>query len=137
MRSGVVQYALSHPLEWQTGAVEGLDYWAFDPDSSRQISVRVERSVGTTDIDEYGSNLTMFDATIDSRGIVFPGRARPSYRIDYTTIGRTTGSSLRGSMLITLSGSDAISVTVVGDAEEREATKAMADEIFLRFRVHS
>ena len=132
MRSGVVQYALSHPLEWQDGAVSGLDYWAFDPDSSRQISVRVERSVGATDIDEYGSNLTMFDATIDSRGIVFPGRTRPSYRIDYTTI----GSSHRGSMLITLSGSDAISVTVVGDAEEWEATKAVADEIFLRFRVH-
>ena len=135
MRSGVVQYTLSHPLEWQDGAVEGLDYWAFDPDSSRQVSVRVERLVGTTDIDEYGSNLTV-DATINSRGIVFPGRTRPSYRIDYTTIDRTTGSSHRGSMLITLSGSDAISVTVVGDAEEWEATKAVADEIFLRFRVH-
>ena len=135
MRSGVVQYTLSHPLEWQDGVVEGLDYWAFDPGSSSQVSVRVERSVGATDIDEYGSNLTMFDATIDSRGIVFPGRTRPSYRIDYTTIDRTMGSSLRGSMLITLSGSDAISVIVVGDAEEWEATKAMADEIFLRFRV--
>ena len=133
MRSGVVQYTLSHPLEWQDGAVEGLDYWAFDPDSSRQISVRVERFVGTTDIDEYGSNLTMFDATIDSRGIVFPDRTRPSYRIDYTTI----EGAHRGSMLITLSGSDAVSVTVVGDAEEWEATKAMADEIFLRFVVHS
>lgn len=132
MRSGVVQYALSHPPEWQDGAVIGLDYWAFDPGSSRQISVRVERSVGATDIDEYGSNLTMFDATIDSRGIVFPERTRPSYRIDYTTI----GSSHRGSMLITLSGSDAVSVIVVGDAEEWEATKAMVDEIFLRFRVH-
>ncbi len=131
MRSGVVQYALSHPLEWQVGAVSGLDYWAFDPGSSRQVSVRVERFVGAADIDEYGSNLTL-DATIDSRGIVFPGRTRPSYRIDYTTI----GSSHRGSMLITLSGSDAVSVTVVGDAEEWEATKAMADEIFLRFRVH-
>ena len=133
MRSGVVQYTLSHPLEWQDGAVEGLDYWAFDPDSSRQISVRVERFVGTTDIDEYGSNLTMFDATIDSRGIVFPDRTRPSYRIGYTTI----EGAHRGSMLITLSGSDAVSVTVVGDAEEWEATKAMADEIFLRFVVHS
>ena len=130
------QYALSHPLEWQDGAVDGLDYWAFDPDSSRQISVRVEQFVGTTDIDEYGSNITTLNATIDSRGIVFSGRTRPSYRIDYTTIDRTTGSSHRGSILITLFGSDAISVIVVGDAEEWEATKAMADEIFLRFRVY-
>ena len=124
------QYALSHPLEWQDGVVSGLDYWAFDPDSSRQISVRVEQLVGTTDI-----NITTFDATIDSRGIVFPGRMRPSYRIDYTTFNRAAGSSHRGSILMTLSGSDAVSVTVVGDAEEWEATKAMADEIFLRFRV--
>ena len=130
------QYTLSHPLEWQDGAVAGLDYWAFDPDSSRQISVRVERFVDTTDINEYGSNITTFDATIDSRGIVFPGRIRPSYRIDYTTINRTTGSSHRGSILMTLSGSYAVSVIVIGDAEEWEATKAMADEIFLRFRVY-
>ena len=130
------QYALSHPLEWQDGAVSGLDYWAFDPDSSRQISVRVEQFVGTRDINEYGSNITTFDAKIDSRGIVFPERVRPSYRIDYTTINQTTGSSHRGSILITLYGSDAVSVVVVGDAEEWAATKAMADEIFLRFRVN-
>ena len=130
------QYALSHPLEWQDGAVSGLDYWAFDPDSSRQISVRVEQFVGTTDINECGSNITTFDATIDSCGIVFPGRVRPSYRIDYTTINQTTGSSHRGSILITLYGSDAVSVIVVGDAEEWEDTRAVADEIFLRFRVN-
>ena len=131
-----IKYTLSHPLEWQDGEVSGLDYWAFDPDSSRQISVRVEPFSGTADINEYGSNITMFDATIDWRGTVFPGRTRPSYRIDYTTMDRTAGNSHRGSMLMTLSGSDAVSVTVVGDAEEWEATKAMADEIFLRFRVN-
>ena len=131
-----IQYALSHPLEWQDGMVSGLDYWAFDPDSSRQISVRVEPFSGATDVSEYGSNITMFDATIDWRGIVFPGRTRPSYRIDYTTMNRTTGTSYRGSMLITLSGSDAVSVIVVGDAEEWEATRAVAEEIFLRFRVN-
>ena len=131
-----IQYALSHPLEWQDDMVSSLDYWAFDPDSSRQISVRVEPFVGATDINEYGSNITVFDATIDSRGIVFPRRTRPSYRIDYTTINRTTESSHRGSMLITLYGSDAVWVTVVGGAEEWENTKAVADEIFLRFRVN-
>ena len=50
-----IQYALSHPLEWQDGEVSGLDYWAFDPDSSRQVSVRVEPFSGATDINEYGS----------------------------------------------------------------------------------
>ncbi len=131
-----ISYALSHPLEWQDGTVDGLDYWAFDPDSSRQVSVRVEPFSGTNDINEYGSGITVFDATIDWRGIVFPGRTRPSYRIDYTTMDRTVGTSHRGSMLITLSGSDAVFVTVVGDAAEWEATKAVADEIFLRFRVN-
>ena len=131
-----IQYALSHPLKWQDGTVSGLDYWAFDPDSSRQVSVRFEPFSGATDINEYGSGITMFDATIDWRGIVFSRRTRPSYRIDYTTMNRTTGTSYRGSMLITLSGSDAVSVIVVGDAEEWEATRAVAEEIFLRFRVN-
>ena len=131
-----VPYALSHPLEWQDGEASGLDYWAFDPDSSRQVSVRVEPFSGATDISEYGSGITMSDATIDWRGIVFPGRTRPSYRIDYTTMDRTAGGPHRGSMLITLAGSDAVFVTVVGDAEEWEATRAVADEIFLRFRVN-
>ncbi len=130
-----ISYALSHPLEWQDGTVDGLDYWAFDPDSSRQVSVRVEPFSGTEDINEYGSGITVFDATIDWRGIVFPGRTRPSYRIDYTALNQAVGTSHRGSMLITLSGSDAVFVTVVGDAEEWEATRAVADEIFLRFRV--
>ncbi len=130
-----IPYVLSHPLEWQDGEVSGLDYWAFDSDSSRQVSVRVEPFTGTNDINEYGSNITMFDATIDWRGIVFPGRTRPSYRIDYTTMDQSTGDPHRGSMLITLAGSDAVFVTVVGDAEEWEATKAVADEVFLRFRV--
>ena len=87
-----IPYALSHPLEWQDGEVSGLDYWAFDPDSSSQVSVRVEPFTGATDINEYGSNITLFDATIDWRGIVFPGRMRPSYRIDYTTMDRAAGN---------------------------------------------
>ena len=37
---------------------------------------------------------------------------------------------------MTLFGSDAVSVTVVGDAEEWEATRAVAEEIFLRFRAN-
>lgn len=131
-----IPYALSHPLEWQDGEVSGLDYWAFDPDSSRQVSVRIEPFSSATDVDEYGSSIILFDATIDWRGTVFPGRTRPSYRIDYTTMDRTTETSHRGSMLITLAGSDAVFVTVVGYAEEWETTRAVADEIFLRFRVN-
>lgn len=116
------------PLHWKSGG----GYY-YDPYGSTTVYQYTYSALGYTSIQSYGAAHTVLNAAILSRQLVYTGRPNRAYRIDYT---RTyEGKQIRGAVLITLSGSNAIWVFVDDWAENWSTIETLVDDIFLRVAV--
>ena len=132
-------YSMAHPLSWEPLQNANYDYQAWDSLTEQQVSVQIASAQGYTSTVAYGDDhVVTYDgneATINSRQVVFAGRPNPGYRMEYTAFDASAGREVRGAVLITLSGDNAIWVFVEGWTEDWVGTRSLADDIFLRFAV--
>ena len=130
-------YSLALPPGWIEVVDEQLDYVAYDPlGESVQLYVTIRPDDGySRRVLDYGSRCTLGSFGIITRGLVYDGRTNPGYRIDYTGVSSVTDSRLRGAVLITLGGGNAIWVWVQGDEDEWTDLGPILDDIFSRVAV--
>ena len=127
-------YSLAHPVDWVEYKPQA-DYTAYYPDSqSTKVYVSIDSAAGYFTALDYGANHTVIDADVISRAEVYTGRPNPSYRIEYIFASAGTGP-IRGAVLITLGGGNAIWVWVQGNNDEWTELEPLVDDIFLRVAV--
>ena len=129
-------YSVALPPGWDVLEDPDLDYWAYDPGPGMPtVYVRVYSDSGYSDVSTYGDASSVQGGDIQSRGIVFTARPNPSYRMDYTYTDESTGKVVRGAVLVTLAGGNAIWVFVDDYAENWAEIQSVVDEVFLRVAV--
>ncbi|MFQ5860267.1 MAG: S1C family serine protease [Dehalococcoidia bacterium] len=133
-------YSVAIPLDWTEGELEGRDYYAFGPSGTLDLYVEILPTAGYGNISDYGADAFITVAPgrsieILSRGVVYGSRPNPSYRMDYTITIEETGELVKGAVLITLGGGNAIWVFVEDYTENWPLVESLVDDIFLRVAV--
>ncbi len=129
-------YSLGHPIDWATTALEGYDYWVDDsPVDVPRVYVQVLPRDGYDSVLFYGIDHNVGGARVISKNLVFPRRPIQSFRIDYSLPDAELGVTLRGAVLITLIGDNALWVFVDDFQDNWANIKSLADDIFLRVAV--
>ena len=128
-------YSLAYPTFWIEESSISYDYWVTDPASTRNLYVQVFPVKSYARVEAYGNDNTLFGAGIVSRKLVYSKRANPSYRMDYIRPASGGQSRLRGAVLITLGGGNAVWVFVEAEADDWTALQPTLEEIFLRVAV--
>lgn len=129
-------YAVAHPAHWTFVDDPTADYLAADTQSSVVLWTKVVSDDGHTSAGSYGAEALLSDLTfsIIKRQVVFGKRASPAYRIDY--FGTTPdGVALRGALLITLGGGNAVWTSIQAASEDWGEVSPYIDDIFLRVTV--
>ncbi len=131
-------FSVAHPPSWQVIPGDLAEYWAEDLAAEQRVLVQIRSAEGHTNVSNYADAVQGTILTGETfRQLVLTGRSNPSYRIEYASLSPflDVGKQVRGAALITLAGTNAIWVFVEGPPEDWEATKALADDILLRFAV--
>jgi len=129
-------YSVAHPPAWQVLPGDIADYWAEDLEKEQWVFIKFFPSMGHTDVSNYANAVQGTIVSGESlRQIVFGGRLQPSFWIDYTHNNSDIHTEVKGSALITLSGTDAIWVFVEGKPNDWDVTRPLASDILHRFAV--
>ena len=131
-----LSYALAYPTHW--APVEGTsgNHMAVDPRNSVVLRTDVVSDNGHAGAGSYGAEAMLGDSafSVIKRRVVFPKRESPAYRIDY--FGPTPdGVALRGALLISLGGGNAVWTVIQAEAEDWVEVAPYVDDIFLRVSV--
>ena len=135
-RDDELGYALAFPSGWATVTSSSADYMAADRDTSAVLWTEVSPDQGHAGAGSYGAEAGPTDAgfSVIKRRLVFTKRESPAYRIDY--FGPSPeGVPLRGALLISLGGGNAVRTVVQAEAEDWQEISPDIDDIFLRVSV--
>ncbi|MCI0868248.1 MAG: trypsin-like peptidase domain-containing protein [Chloroflexi bacterium] len=129
-------YALAHPTHWALVVDGSADYMAADRRTSAVLWLDVVPDEGHADAGAYGAEAKPGNPafSIIKRGVVFKKRTSPAYRIDFFGP-RPDGVVLRGALLISLGGGNAVWTVIQAEAEDWKEIAPYIDEIFLRISV--
>ncbi|MDA0769207.1 MAG: trypsin-like peptidase domain-containing protein [Chloroflexi bacterium] len=129
-------YSLAHPVNWARVHGTFSDYMTADSGTSAVLWTDVVSDDGHTSAGSYGAEAKIRDSSfsIIKRQVVFTKRESPAYRIDY--FGTTPeGVVLRGALLISLGGGNALWTIIQAEAEDWKEIYPYVEDVFLRVSV--